>query len=193
MLSCHGCRRQCLQTLICDYAFLSSPFRRTVAIQRSSQSFRRTYSAQPTIDDRDSYTPMKVREPLPHEYAYSRNASKETDHTTKRQQWLESRGTTPAHKRNLEPSNMRKHLKYLKDPLKLAEDIRRLLRDDDLQSALEIVRAASKDVQCTVSWNHVIDWQMSKGRLNAAVKTYNEVRKEVFKQYIRGLTHRSRR
>lgn len=63
----------------------------------------------------------------------------------------------------------------MKDPLQLADFVRKTLRKDDFENAETLVRVASKDVQCTVSWNHLIDWQLSKGRMNAAIKTYNEV------------------
>ncbi|KAL8946721.1 MAG: hypothetical protein Q9222_006921 [Ikaeria aurantiellina] len=64
---------------------------------------------------------------------------------------------------------------FLQDPLKLAENTISLLRKDDLEKALEIVRVASKRRQCIVSWNHIIDYRMSKGHYTQAVKTYNEV------------------
>jgi hypothetical protein len=70
---------------------------------------------------------------------------------------------------------LRRHLKFLKDPLLLAGHIRKCLQDDNFDTAQETVRAASKDVQCTVSWNHLIEWQLSKGKMNAALHTYNEV------------------
>ena len=66
-------------------------------------------------------------------------------------------------------------MRWLKDPLKLAQHTVRLLREDDVEKALEIVRLASKDVECTVSWNHLIDYEMSKARVNNALKLYNEV------------------
>lgn len=68
-----------------------------------------------------------------------------------------------------------KHPVYGSDPVKLAEYIRKALKGDDFETALAVVRAASKGLSCTVSWNHLIDWQMSKGKMNAALKTYNEV------------------
>jgi hypothetical protein len=71
---------------------------------------------------------------------------------------------------------LKKHPEYAKDPLKLAEYTRKALRGDAFETAIAVVRAASKSLPCTVSWNHLIDWQMSKGRMNAALKTYNEVR-----------------
>ena len=57
----------------------------------------------------------------------------------------------------------------------MADHTVKLLRDDDFLKALELVRLASKDVECTVSWNHLIDYEMSKARVAEAVKLYNEV------------------
>ena len=71
-------------------------------------------------------------------------------------------------------SHLGLELRWLKDPLKLADHTVSLLREDDVEKALEIVRLASKDVQCTVSWNHLIDYEMSKARVNNALKLYNE-------------------
>ena len=73
-------------------------------------------------------------------------------------------------------SRLEKELVYLKDPVKLADHTVGLLRQSDSPKALEIVRLGSKRMQCTVSWNHVIDYEMSKGRVNRAMKLYNEVR-----------------
>lgn len=85
---------------------------------------------------------------------------------------------------------------YANDPLKLAEYVRKALKGDDYDTALAVVRAASKGISCTVSWNHLIDWQLSKGRMNAAMKTYNEMKKRgqppdahTFTIIIRGCTN----
>lgn len=66
-------------------------------------------------------------------------------------------------------------LKWMRDPLKLADNIRGLLREDEFEHAQQLVRAASKNVRCTVSWNHLINYQLSRNASSAAVKTYNEV------------------
>lgn len=66
-------------------------------------------------------------------------------------------------------------MRWLKDPLKLGDHTVSLLRADNFRKALEIVRIASRDVQCTVSWNHLVDYEMSKGRVQNATKVYNEV------------------
>ncbi|MCJ1389898.1 hypothetical protein MMC18_002755 [Xylographa bjoerkii] len=74
-------------------------------------------------------------------------------------------------------AELEKELLYLPDPLKLAENTLNLLRQDEHIKALEIVRYASRKMPCTVSWNHIIDYDMSKGRVTPAMKTYNEMKK----------------
>ncbi len=71
-------------------------------------------------------------------------------------------------------SSLRIEVRWLKDPVKLANHTVKLLHGDDFEKALEIVRLASKNVECTVSWNHLIDYEMSKARVTNAVKLYNE-------------------
>ena len=70
---------------------------------------------------------------------------------------------------------LEKELRYLTDPLELAKRTVDLLRSGDHAHALELVRLASRTMPCTVSWNHIIDFAMSKDRVNDACKTYNEV------------------
>jgi hypothetical protein len=64
---------------------------------------------------------------------------------------------------------------HLQDPLKLAENTQYLLRRGEEKKALDSVRAASKSRACTVSWNHLINHDMGKGRVTNALSTYNEV------------------
>jgi pentatricopeptide repeat protein len=68
------------------------------------------------------------------------------------------------------------NLKYT-DPLRLANDTLAKLKKDKFEEALEIVRKSSASLDCTVSWNHLIDWQCKKGKVNSAIKTYNELKK----------------
>lgn len=70
---------------------------------------------------------------------------------------------------------LQRELTFLEDPLKLADNTVTLLRKDDTEKALEIVRMASKRISCVVSWNHIIDYHMSKGWIQPAEKVYNEV------------------
>ena len=71
--------------------------------------------------------------------------------------------------------SLERELLWLKDPLKLGDYTLKLLRQDDTRKALALVRVASKDMACTVSWNYMIDYYMSKGKVADAVKLYNEV------------------
>jgi hypothetical protein len=84
-------------------------------------------------------------------------------------------------------------LVYLRDPVKLADRVRSLLSSssssggsnsgsgsgygdmDKAEKAANLVRLASRRYACTVSWNHLINDQMRHGRVNAALKLFNEV------------------
>ena len=79
---------------------------------------------------------------------------------------------------------LRKEMQYLKDPLKLAKTIVHLLEEpgnDDKAKAM--VRMASRSMRCTVSWNHLIDFYMSEGRVFQAMSAFNEVSTRPCKLY----------
>jgi hypothetical protein len=164
MLTCNACMRQCLQTIIGESVFISS---RPAVSSLPRQSFRNNYSTS-------SFTAASPDSKPQDKNGNRGNLSRQEE----RQQWLQSRGATPDHKRQLPVDDfvVRKHLAYLKDPLKLADFVRSTLRSNDFDTALEVVRAASKKMLCTVSWNHLVDYQMQQKKMNAAIKTYNEVR-----------------
>jgi pentatricopeptide repeat protein len=71
------------------------------------------------------------------------------------------------------------------DALKLAQSVLDKLKAGDVQKALEMVRLSEKlsDVQgkkgvdSVVSWNHVMDYYMSKSLTREAFKVFNEVRR----------------
>lgn len=70
---------------------------------------------------------------------------------------------------------VRKELQYLPDPLKLADHVRGVLKKGDVEKALGLTRIASKDMECIVSWNHIIGHLLAEKQVNAALKIYNEV------------------
>lgn len=150
MLNCHSCFRKHIQSFL------------HYSIQTRANHALATSSALPRTN---TYHP-----------------SSQSGYAAFREEWLRSRGQTPAHKLKerkelgAKDRAIKKHLVYLKDPLKLSNDIRNTLRQGKFDEAQDVVRAASKDTQCVVSWNHLIDWQMSRGKVNGAVQTYNEVR-----------------
>lgn len=70
---------------------------------------------------------------------------------------------------------LEKELRYLHDPLKLADHTISLLKKDDYHKALELVKLSSRNMSCTVSWNHLMDYEMYKGRVSNAIMIYNDV------------------
>ncbi|KAI1376769.1 hypothetical protein F4677DRAFT_417927 [Hypoxylon crocopeplum] len=71
----------------------------------------------------------------------------------------------------------RKHLQYLKDPLHIADHVRKTLAKGNVEEATLITRKASKNTNVTVSWNHLIDHELQQDKLHAAIKLYNEMKK----------------
>jgi pentatricopeptide repeat protein len=69
----------------------------------------------------------------------------------------------------------KKELRYLQDPLELATFVKKELWKDKPTEMLQLVRMASHSMQCIVSWNHVIDYFLAKGKVNDAMKVYNDV------------------
>ena len=101
------------------------------------------------------------------------------DYTQSSDQYLRSGNRT-----SIKPS-LRKELFYLDDPLQLANHTRNLLQKNEREKALDLVRLAGKTKLCTVSWNHVIDHDISQGRIALAIKDYNEVSfNPISRQYI---------
>ena len=74
-------------------------------------------------------------------------------------------------------ANLKSELKYLTDPLKLANHVQHVLEHDDVDKALALVRLSSRAVANIVSWNHLLDWHMKKGKTKAAFDVYNEMKK----------------
>ncbi|KAI1306318.1 hypothetical protein F5Y03DRAFT_138937 [Xylaria venustula] len=71
----------------------------------------------------------------------------------------------------------RKELQYLGDPLHIANRVRLALNQDHFDLAARITRQASRTHNVTVSWNHLIDYQLQNGRIHVALKLYNEMKK----------------
>ncbi|KAI9641347.1 hypothetical protein NHQ30_010149 [Ciborinia camelliae] len=169
MFTCRSCTRRCLQALIGDSAIQTTnpqliiPQRQLYRSFASNATDSESFTYKPITQDEESSEPTKSR-------------------SAQRQDWLDSRGQRPVDKKPaaIDPRIDDKFiwkLKQLQDPLQLANYIRKLLSDDDFEKALLYVRSASKNVECVVSWNHLIEWQFSKGLLNPAIKTFNEMKK----------------
>lgn len=70
-----------------------------------------------------------------------------------------------------------RELKYLADPLKLANRVRDMLRHGDHIKSTELVRQASREMACVVGWNHIIDHHMQRRAIKEAFSVYNEMKK----------------
>ena len=157
MLECSACIRRCIRTIFTDVVDSHRHVqhsRQRLLPQHPSRSawFPRGYATEATSFESRPLQPHSP--PAPYVGRSNRPIKQET----------------PYKKKNLE-----EELRWLKDPLKLAAKVVDLLRKDEFQKSLELVRVASKDIQCTVSWNHLVDYEMSKGRVTNASKIYNEV------------------
>ncbi|MCJ1464172.1 hypothetical protein MMC07_002785 [Pseudocyphellaria aurata] len=78
-------------------------------------------------------------------------------------------------------TSLEQELRYLKDPRKLADYIDSLLQRDQYGKAYELVKKSCRDVPCTVSWNHLINFAMSAGKLANACALYNDMKKRAQK------------
>ncbi|KXT18354.1 hypothetical protein AC579_963 [Pseudocercospora musae] len=72
---------------------------------------------------------------------------------------------------------LRKELIHLKDRVKFADHVHYILRDNKPDKALDLCRLASREMQCTVAWNHVIAWNLEHGKVKQAFDIYNEMKK----------------
>jgi pentatricopeptide repeat protein len=73
--------------------------------------------------------------------------------------------------------SVKKRLEYLADPYHIAIEVQKILAVDRLDEATLLVQTASKNAQVPVSWNYLIDYQMRKQRLHAAIKLFNDMKK----------------
>lgn len=156
MLHCSACIRTCIRTVFSRLSstqlILTSSPPHLLASQatRCSIWLRRGYTTEAYLT---RHVPGSEPAPFPHDRTHISDAKFEQD----------------------QKSKLALEVRWLKDPVKLADHTVKLLREDQFEKALDIVRLASRDVVSTVSWNHLIDYEMSKARVPNAVKLYNEV------------------
>ncbi|KAI9788255.1 MAG: hypothetical protein M1816_007021 [Peltula sp. TS41687] len=98
-------------------------------------------------------------------------------------------------KKHKKEVNVKEELKRLGDPFRLGLRVTDLLSKDQFDPALSLVRDASKSMDCTVSWNHLINYSMRIKKSHAAITLYNEMKKRAqtpdsytYGLILRGLT-----
>ena len=159
-----------LKWFSCSRRIISSGFGDVLnANSLSRQPHFNNSSGRPLLWSRHSY----ATEAIPFEHSSSQQVSLGPVNLTHKVAAIRNSNAKP-----FEPfskSSLEQEIRWLNDPLKLGDNTVKLLRQDEAEKALALVRLASKDIECTVSWNHLIDYLMSKGKVADATKLYNEV------------------
>ncbi|KAF2859300.1 hypothetical protein K470DRAFT_282778 [Piedraia hortae CBS 480.64] len=70
-----------------------------------------------------------------------------------------------------------RELKWLADPLKLADRVTALVKENQVEKAEQLCRQASSRMDCVVAWNRLVDHYMQGGHVKTALKTFNEMKK----------------
>lgn len=200
MLDCRACISRCIRTIFADVLHDPHPFRlqrpspRSRNVRYSTSLQRRSRSASfplksPCTKSSQQRNSLAVRRqtaqaisrtkalyrpppPLPPVPSQRRRTDSGSLVSRLRQRIFKG---TPKDFTVRRRKQWGRELLYLGDPLKLAENTIGLLRRGDYEKAYEMVQDASKRTSCTVSWNHLIDYDMSKGRVTHAMDKYNEV------------------
>lgn len=189
MLYSPTCLRRCLRDLIgvaFDSAIVQRPCSVSIATRRagraihgSSKSYATAASAY--LDRRESEedgtgqtvpTTGRSGRPRWRQDLTERSPRKQPSATTPFDEGGSSELSRVPH---FERAVLEKELRYLHDPLKLADHTINLLKKGDYHKALELVKMSSRNMSCTVSWNHLMDYEMYKGRVSNAIKIYNDV------------------
>lgn len=153
MLGCNACIRKCIRVVLADVLGISQPLIKIYPLPPPWSSSRRCFASD-AAEVQDKFS--KDRHALLPHYTHHKQkaviqclAFKETD--------------------------LQQELRYLRDPVKLADHVLMLLRQDDFAKAHELVKISSRNVPCVVSWNHLIDYVLSKGQIRKAINLYNDV------------------
>lgn len=175
MFRCPACLRQCLRAIDID----SSSAVSSRSLSRVSRNGNPTCHS-PWLQWRGAATQVarhtakspsnEARSKRPSRYGESSQAQ-----SRKRHAYAQLRRDPKAKALDPDERALNQELKYTTDALKLADNVRFKLRDGEEAKAFALVRLVSKRMQCVVSWNHLIDYQMSKSKVNPALRTYNEV------------------
>ncbi|KAJ3474102.1 hypothetical protein NLG97_g9991 [Lecanicillium saksenae] len=70
-----------------------------------------------------------------------------------------------------------KQMEYIQDPWVLGKYIEDLLGKDKFDDAIMTVQLASKKMEAVVSWNQLIDYQLSRDKMKIALGIFNDMKK----------------
>ncbi|OCL09395.1 hypothetical protein AOQ84DRAFT_22892, partial [Glonium stellatum] len=195
MLNCHAYPRRCLRWLQRDVPVAySSSLRRSVAasstlftVQRQQRLFNVSLGRDSSQSVRASPTPfqdeaIKKRGDPWKTSAQALERRKVAGQFLKRRSTIQDQEKPTFERRdpNIDPDTYAlrlRELKYLQDPVRLADFVRDKLKRGQQKETLDLVRLASKEMECTVAWNHLIDDRLAKEQISIAMKLYNEMKK----------------
>ena len=72
-----------------------------------------------------------------------------------------------------------KKLKVIDDPFHIGQAVVASLKKDQFDNALALTEKASRTMNVVVSWNAILAYQLGKGEIKTAFKTFNNVSREM--------------
>ena len=202
MFNCSACLRRAISSLAADLPVSQNPsFSPLAAFPRLQSLYDQlpTHNATPSRSastlrglrkghHRRAYVNALQQKELPRPNT-RRNKALDTKVNRRNDEARENNAKhliNPDYQRKLN-SKALKEAKFLVDPMRLADEVQRNLKNDNFDRAIALVRASEKQglndgktagsVNNTVSWNHVCDWCMANHDSKTALKIYNEMKK----------------
>ncbi|KAF2633931.1 hypothetical protein BU25DRAFT_381799 [Macroventuria anomochaeta] len=190
MLNCHACLWRCVQPFDRP-ANLQRLHRNVIPLLRHSQQRLESTNVRKT-DTRPHYLARVEKLSKSRDEPWKNSAVAENQRNRERAALRQSssrdaeRQETPnlmtLGKRDTSMSetdwNRRKReLRYLQDPLDLAQFVQAELKKDKVVEMKQLVQMASHSMACVVSWNHIIDYYLAKSQVGSALKVYNDMKK----------------
>ena len=171
MLECRSCVLRCVRAITGDALLSSRPLVLTPSTVNSASRRSLTTKTNTRPPARRQASNNK-KHPI-HKDARFEDYDLSSDQPNE----LLSPTTTSREVAKSEQRALRKEVEWLKDPVKFAEHVHYVLRNEQLDKALDLCRLASRDGNMVVAWNHVINWHMQRRKVNKAIEVYNEMKK----------------
>ncbi|KAK6866176.1 Pentatricopeptide repeat protein [Apiospora arundinis] len=154
MFTCRSCTRRLLNA-VADHALASEPTSNTLrqSIISTSAQQTRSYAAATSAVERPKRRDAEDEDLSP-------ALRRDEDKNAKKIEWA-----------------VNKHMDYIKDPFHIAQAVQGHLDKDRYEEAKLMTVKASKGKNVTVSWNHLIEYQMRHQRLHGAINLFNEMKK----------------
>lgn len=172
MFNCKACARSLLPDVLAPSSrSLNIPLRHSS--RRSTSWSKRSFETKPTISSGPLSRPVRIQKVLPIRDGTIGNNIRKIKPAFK--PIPPEQDEIVAGREVFSLTSLHEELRWLGDPLKLAVYIKDILAKNAIEKACELVKLSSNRIECTVSWNHLIDWAMQKGKVQAAFALFNDV------------------